>query len=379
MNSQSEIQIFDCFRQLVVVKRSIGLRVRIMNIKKTGTSTLVNASFEALIKSVEKIGEKYKREVELQHLLKKLFDQGPDALLVVNEDGKIRMTNDLARELFGYQLGQLVGHSPLLLLPGWSKTCATSEDSIETSAYKGSGKILNMLAIKNLGDNFCAEVSFSDIALGHSTYTVASIREQTSDAHARSDLELVNKELKITNANLVNLSMTDPLTEVLNRRGLETCLQREISKSKRNNSELDAALIDLDDFKSINDKDGYAWGDRVLIEVARTLKQEFRTVDWVGRIGGDEFLILLPSTSLDVAVKAVERVRLAICSKQYYTSDGSNFRLTASLGVARLPLHISSLEEVLELTTATLHASKQNGKNQVSYGKEKSSLSAESE
>ncbi len=308
------------------------------------------------------------REQEVPRgLMQQLFDQAPDALLLVNAKGKIVMINSQAEQLFGYEPLQLVGHSPIQLLPTWSKSLAKCSPPLDEDRPGGTGIVSNMPALRSHGDEFCAEVSLRNIAQGDNLFTIASIREKTPSGIALMALKSINQELRITNANLVSLSMTDPLTELLNRRGLENILQREISYSKRNETELVVAMVDLDDFKAINDKSGHAYGDSILRKVAQTLKDGLRTVDWIGRIGGDEFLILLPCTGLAVAVKVAERIRLALSETQIRTVDSGTTRLTASFGIVTLPTSIQSIDEVLELTSANLKASKRRGKNRISF------------
>lgn len=107
---------------------------------------------------------------------------------------------------------------------------------------------------------------------------------------------------------LKNLAYIDPLTGVFNRRRFEKQLQEDIDRSKRYGYDLSLLLIDIDDFKSINDSFGHAAGDQVLQTVAEVLKRSVRKTDIVARIGGDEFIILLPHTKLDKAENARQRI-----------------------------------------------------------------------
>jgi diguanylate cyclase (GGDEF)-like protein len=171
--------------------------------------------------------------------------------------------------------------------------------------------------------------------------------------------------LKRANEKLESLVKTDALTELLNRRGLENVLVREMEYARRNKSDLLALIIDLDDFKNVNDSRGHFIGDLVLMHVAGILKNSFRSIDWIGRVGGDEFLVLLPSTSLKSGAQVAERVRQHLCQKTFASSDG-DIRQTASFGLVSLPASISSIEEVLELTKISLKNSKMRGKNCIS-------------
>ncbi|MBX9668366.1 MAG: diguanylate cyclase [Candidatus Obscuribacterales bacterium] len=306
-------------------------------------------------------------ETTPMRLLRQLFKQAPDALLVADDQDKIILINARAEQLFGYRSLQLAGQNPRKLLPGWFESLAAISIGSKADSMTVFCNVTNMQAMTKDGIEFSAEVSISALVIGSHRFVVASIREMTPNLLARRALETINRELEETNAQLVSLSKTDPLTELLNRRGLENVLQREVSYAGRNKTELLAVLVDLDDFKAVNDASGHAAGDRVLRRVAQSLKDGLRGVDWIGRVGGDEFLILLPCTALPIGVQVAERVRQSL-SETPDSGLPDEHRVTASLGLVSLPMHTTSIEEVLELATAALKESKSRGKNRVSFG-----------
>jgi diguanylate cyclase (GGDEF)-like protein len=179
--------------------------------------------------------------------------------------------------------------------------------------------------------------------------------------HQKKQVEELNKRLE-------RLSLVDPLTQLLNRRGLEEVLAHESGLAGREGWNLAVILLDLDNFKPINDSFGHATGDIVLQEVAKALKNAVRNTDYVARVGGDEFVILLPDTRRSEAVRFSERVRLSINRTPVMSSAGQEIRATASLGVVTSNRRISSIETILEETHAALAKSKQLGKNRVSFG-----------
>ncbi|HNX69285.1 MAG TPA: diguanylate cyclase [Candidatus Omnitrophota bacterium] len=176
------------------------------------------------------------------------------------------------------------------------------------------------------------------------------------------------KEVEELNERLEKLSILDPLTQLLNRRGLQRMLVRELQISGREGTNLVVILLDLDDFKEINDTFGHAAGDIVLQEVSKVLKKTVRAMDHVSRVGGDEFIILLPNTRPAEAVHFSERLRFAINRTPIVSSGGQAIQTTASFGVVNVTRRMLSIEELLEATHEALARSKQLGKNRVSFG-----------
>lgn len=184
---------------------------------------------------------------------------------------------------------------------------------------------------------------------------------------ANHKIDSLSGELKAANESLERLSLVDPLTELLNRRGLQQVLSREIQWTQRDELELLALLIDLDDFRRINDVLGHAVGDVVLREVARKLKSSLRGTDYIARISGDKFVVLLPQTRPAEGVQVAEKVRLAISGMPVSVTSKEIIHLTASLGLVSIAPGDPSVEELLSRSHPVLYQSKENGKNRVSF------------
>lgn len=167
------------------------------------------------------------------------------------------------------------------------------------------------------------------------------------------------RELKLQQSEL--LARLDPLTEVLNRRGLGEMLSQE-SRALTHA----VVLLDLDDFKYINDRYGHAVGDHALKEVARVLRSSLRSSDIICRVGGDEFLVLLPDTPPSAAVTLAEKIRAGIESAEIFTSSFERVLISASLGMAALDGNGATVDELLQVTHSALYHSKRAGKNRVS-------------
>jgi diguanylate cyclase (GGDEF)-like protein/PAS domain S-box-containing protein len=161
---------------------------------------------------------------------------------------------------------------------------------------------------------------------------------------------------------LEELARTDGLTGLLNRRYFFTMAGREISCSIRYGCTITVLMIDLDHFKLVNDRFGHLAGDLVLQTVAEICRRSLRSVDLVGRYGGEEIVVLLPETPLPMAIKVAERLRVDLEETEIQTENGP-IRITASLGVAQFSPDCGTLEELLERADRALYSAKRAGRN----------------
>ena len=166
--------------------------------------------------------------------------------------------------------------------------------------------------------------------------------------------------------NLRNLAIaelraaTDRLTGLPNQRAVQDTLKRMVAQAARTVTPLTALLVDLDHFKQVNDIYGHGRGDEVLAAVGSTLRSSCRESDFVGRAGGEEFLILLPDTGLDGAQAVAENIRTAIAS---ITVSSVARPITASIGIAVLPDHAGDATSLLRHADRALYTAKNNGRN----------------
>ncbi|MEZ4270644.1 MAG: GGDEF domain-containing protein [Myxococcota bacterium] len=152
---------------------------------------------------------------------------------------------------------------------------------------------------------------------------------------------------------------TDALTGVLNRRGFDRALMRECALSDRRDASLAVLLIDLDHFKEINDSLGHSVGDLVLVEAAQRMRVELRAADVIGRMGGDEFAILLPECDTDAAIQVAERVLEAVRQMDVGGATG----LTASLGIAATGQVDPTADALLEAADHAMYRAKSDGRD----------------
>ena len=200
--------------------------------------------------------------------------------------------------------------------------------------------------------------------------------------HAEEKKRL-KEALALANKRLEKLSLMDPVTELLNLRGLQEILSHEVHRAKQKKDDFLVLFVDLDDFKKINDSLGHAIGDVVLKEVAKKLKASLRATDYVARIGGDEFMILLPETHMAEGVRVAEKVRLSVSTTTIEISRKESIPITASLRLINLEIADiegrGSLGKLFYKTHLALQKSKKAGKNRVFWDSRSETLSDSSQ
>ncbi|MFZ6864512.1 GGDEF domain-containing response regulator [Undibacterium sp. Ji67W] len=181
-------------------------------------------------------------------------------------------------------------------------------------------------------------------------------------------LETLNAELesrvKARTEELEKIAMIDPLTGAGNRRHLQARGEAEISYSNRENLPLSILIFDIDHFKQVNDLHGHAIGDLVLQKVVDLAKSALRPSDFLARIGGEEFVVLLPGSTIEEAFLAAERLRSIIASATLQFSE-VKMQVTASFGISLRIADESNLDPAIARADEALYRSKHNGRNKV--------------
>ncbi|MHB1135729.1 MAG: GGDEF domain-containing protein [Coriobacteriia bacterium] len=225
-----------------------------------------------------------------------------------------------------------------------------------TAEATGVFSCIELVEHDNISVIFCAEEP-----------TMAELRRED-----RVVLQAVASELVVAveNSRLYRLtkrlSITDELTDLYNYRFLQQRLDDEIHRAERYDKRLSFLMLDIDDFKRVNDTHGHRVGDQVLAEVSSLLKSTVREVDIVARYGGEEFSVILPETDAPGAFIVAEKIREAIALHRFSDADGEPVvHVTISIGLASFPSHASDKEALLRAADDAVYHAKATGKDRV--------------
>lgn len=217
----------------------------------------------------------------------------------------------------------------------------------------------------------CVPLVVQGETLGVLSLTGLSSGKGESPGSQRSLAVTVGEDIKLSLFNLRlreklrEQATRDPLTGLYNRRYLEDSLARELHRTTREGAPLCVAMLDLDYLKKFNDTFGHDAGDRVLRELGRVLSEKLRKSDISCRFGGEEFVLVLPGSSIEDARNRVEEIRLLVKNLQIRHEDQILGRVTVSGGLASSPEHGSTAEELLRAADDALYAAKEGGRDRV--------------
>ena len=231
------------------------------------------------------------------------------------------------------------------------------------------GWVLTLAELTQADDaeRLAAELRYNNETLEGQAAHLAALAE-AADASARAAeearcrLEREVAERRKLEVRLRHMATTDALTGMLNRAQFLTLAQREVGQARPVGLHLAVVMLDVDHFKAINDQYGHAAGDKALQHLAALLRSGTRRADLLGRMGGEEFAVVLPAVSEQIAMDVAERLR-ALVADTPFTFDGRQIAMSASLGVALLAAGEMTIEPALARADAALYTAKRGGRN----------------
>ncbi len=309
--------------------------------------------------------------------VQKAFDVLKEGVLVLDEKEQIVMANKSFASLFEKTPEALIGlkgseldwqdcHNPeqVRQLP-WIKVLhdgleqkAASMSLLNSFGHKIKLAVNAAMVPDNAGKCRGSLVTFDDITqVEEKNFELSSLVEQ---------LQLTQEEIQTKSQELEFLANRDPLTLCLNRRSMDRGLAALFTEAKAETKKLSCLMVDIDFFKSVNDRYGHATGDQVIKGIADILKTCTRDSDLVARYGGEEFCVILPDINLDQATIIAERIRHSIANKPC-----AGVKITASLGVSSIEQNANKPDELVNQADKGLYAAKNSGRNRViRWGKE---------
>ena len=298
---------------------------------------------------------------ETKEYLESLIESSVDAIISTDVSFSISLFSRGAEEMFRRQASEYLGSSIATLF-------ANGQETLE--------RVLELLNSNNRMASFETEVQRSD---GERLFTDISVsrlvtkeREQghlfiIKDISERKRLE---EELRASNLVLERLSVTDGLTKLYNHRHFQECLKNEFERASRFGTNLGLIMIDLDDFKLINDNYGHLVGDQVLAHTSELIRQSIRRIDTPARYGGEEFTVILPQTNLASSIQVAQRIKDSLEHFTKTQTISPDLVVTASVGVSGfIESKAETTEELIRYADQALYRAKQIGKNRIVIGR----------
>lgn len=303
---------------------------------------------------------------------------GAQKILVVEDDAVTRARLAFLLRKNGYQVevtedGEAgwaafrAGHFPIVLTD-WSMPGLSGPDLVRRIREYDQELYTYLILITGKSDK--AHIA-TGLEAGADDYVTKPFDSGELLARLRTGWRILSLQERMREAQrkLHELASRDGLTGVLNRRALEERLAEAFHFFQRRGPPLSLLMLDLDHFKHINDTYGHQAGDDVLRDAAKRVGQLVREYDFVGRYGGEEFMVVLPDTPADEAAQIAERIRRAVADSPIATREGGDVHATVSVGVATLGDGFAGqLKDVVEAADGALYVAKREGRNRVQRG-----------
>ncbi|MCO5355936.1 sensor domain-containing diguanylate cyclase [Acidovorax kalamii] len=286
---------------------------------------------------------------ESEQNFRRLFDSLQDVYYRTNAQGVVQHVGPGVRRVLGYEPHEIEGRTAESYYPH------SSDRDAFKAAILADGEVSDFPGQMVRRDGQVIDISISSHALYDHAGNFAGVEGIYRDVTQRKNLE---RELQ-------RLATTDMLTGIANRRAFLETAESAYAHSCHSGEPLTLLMLDLDHFKAINDRYGHLEGDRALVAFAQAVKSQLRASDAVGRLGGEEFGVLLPLTTLAEGLEAAHRILQSVRALQLNDDTGQAYRITTSLGVGAFRQSDRSLRDMLDRADQALYLAKHRGRDQI--------------
>lgn len=318
--------------------------------KRTRELSEMNAELVREIQDREETEERLRGREET---IRAMSNASHDALIMIDSRGIISYWNPAAERMFGHDADEAMGADIHALLAS-AEDMEKARKGLVAYARTGTGPIVGgmreLMAKRKSGELFPVELAVASFKNQGEWCAVGSVRDITERREAEERLR--------------SMAVTDGLTGLANRRHFMEQATKEFERSKRHGRVMCMVIFDVDHFKQVNDNYGHDIGDEVLKALARTGTAMTRSSDLLGRLGGEEFGLLLTETDIDGAREFCERLRRAVAEMETPTDKGP-LRVTVSLGAAMIRPQCVSVDDILKRADKALYKAKNAGRNRV--------------
>jgi diguanylate cyclase (GGDEF)-like protein/PAS domain S-box-containing protein len=312
------------------------------------------------------ITERKKAEIvsrRSERFLNTIFESINDPFNIIDSDYRIIKANESYAKMRGKTIKQLIGKRCYEVFKNRKSICegCSVKVTFETGEPHTKEKLASYIGDSKIWLEIYTYPIFDEMR------RVVSVIEYTRDITQRKKTE---GERDILVNRLQYLSRTDDLTKLLNRRALIERLGEEIRRTRRYKSDLALIISDIDYFKEINDTYGHDVGDKVLKIISSLIKNQLRQTDIIGRYGGDEFLLILPETSIKGAREIADRIHSAVEEFIFHIGYKRPIKTTVSLGVAQFNIEKEDINGLIKRADNALYIAKGKGRNRVYFIKD---------
>ncbi len=285
----------------------------------------------------------------------KIVELAADSILAINEDMELVFFNKEAENTFGYKSEEIIGQHINKLIPAeyHEQHNQHIKKFLKSNVVARLMNNRNNLEVKGLredGSVFFCEISLIKVGMQTGVYLVAILRDITESKEREKKLQ--------------NLAETDTLTGIMNRGTIENVLRKEIERASRYDKNLALLMLDIDHFKKVNDTFGHEMGDFALKHLTLICLDNIREVDFMGRWGGEEFVILMPEVDAKGVFVVAEKLRKSIENQPIEFQIGEKIQITVSIGGALFKKSNPQWEFLFREADTALYKAKEQGRNQ---------------